>query len=132
MTRSNIFTHPLHLGLGATTVSQPEFSGMPWYEDYAKRTEEDGAEGRLVMAYRFTENWDVWEMHPKGDEAVICLAGSIILHQEMADGSKTSTTLEPGEYAVNPPGCWHTADIAHEATALFITAGLGTEHRPRN
>ena len=35
------------------------------------------------------------------------------------------------EYAINAPGVWHTADVTGEATALFITAGKGTEHRPR-
>ena len=54
------------------------------------------------------------------------------LHQEMADGSTASVTLGPGEYAVNPPGCWHTADIDGEASALFITAGMDTELKPRN
>jgi hypothetical protein len=29
------------------------------------------------------------------------------------------------------PGTWHTADVAGAATAVFITAGLGTQHRPR-
>jgi quercetin dioxygenase-like cupin family protein len=53
------------------------------------------------------------------------------LHQEMADGSTATVTLRPGEYAINPPGAWHTADIAGSATAVFITAGLGTQHRPR-
>jgi quercetin dioxygenase-like cupin family protein len=70
-------------------------------------------------------------MHPAGDEAVICLEGAMTLHQEMGDGSTATVTLGPGEYAVNPPGCWHTADIDGPATALFITAGEGTEHRPR-
>ena len=41
-------------------------------------------------------------------------------------------TLQAGEYAINPPGTWHTADVDHEATGLFITAGMGTEHRPRS
>lgn len=131
MTHPNIFKQPIHLGLGATAVPQSELTGMEWYEDYAKRVADDGAEGRLVMAYSFTENWDVWEMHPKGDEAVICLVGGMTLHQEMADGNKASVTLSAGDYAVNPPGCWHTADVDDEATALFITAGMGTEHRPR-
>lgn len=132
MADRTIFSHPLHLGLGATAVPQPEFGGgLEWYAAYSQRVSEDGAEGRLVSAHRFTEDWDVWEMHPRGDEAVICLTGELVLHQEMADGSKQSVTLGPGEYAVNPPGCWHTADIAEEATALFITAGEGTEHRPR-
>lgn len=36
-----------------------------------------------------------------------------------------------GDYAINPRGVWHTADVAGHATALFITAGVGTEHRPR-
>jgi len=53
------------------------------------------------------------------------------LHQEMADGSKASVTIGAGDYAINPPGAWHTADIDGEATALFITAGMGTQHRPR-
>ncbi len=58
-----LFTHPIHLGLGATAEAQDAFSG------------------------------------------------SMTLHQEMA--------------------AWHTADIDGETTALFITAGMGTEHRPR-
>ena len=40
-------------------------------------------------------------------------------------------TLNPGEYVINEPGTWHTADVEKAATAVFITAGLGTEHRPR-
>ncbi len=131
MTNPNIFTQPLHLGLGAAAVAQPAMTGMEWYEDYAQRTAPDGREGRLVSAYHFTESWTGWEMHPAGDEAVICLTGVIVLHQQFADGSSATVTLGPGDYAVNPPGCWHTADVTGPATALFITAGMGTEHRPR-
>ncbi len=131
MPNPNIFTQPLHLGLGATAVIQPAFTGIEWYAAYAERAAADGAEGRLVSAHRFAENWDSWEMHPAGDEVVICLEGRIVLHQEMADGSKQAVALAAGDYAVNPPGCWHTADVEGEAAALFITAGLGTEHRPR-
>jgi hypothetical protein len=53
------------------------------------------------------------------------------LHQERPDGSKQSVVLRPGEYAINELGTWHTADVIGEATALFITAGVGTRHRPR-
>jgi hypothetical protein len=53
------------------------------------------------------------------------------LHQEFPDGSTNIVTIGAGEYAINPPGVWHTADIAETATALFITAGLGTEVRGR-
>ena len=121
---------PLHLGLGARTVPEPEFTGMEWYAGYVDRHAEDGSEGRLVSMHTFDESWTSWEMHPLGDEAVICTAGEITLHQELPDGVK-KTTLRAGEYAINPRGVWHTADVSGRATALFITAGIGTEHRPR-
>lgn len=65
---TGIETHPIHLGLGATSSVEPLFTGaMEWY----------------------------------------------------------------AEYAINEPGTWHTADVQSEATALFVTAGMGTQHRPR-
>ena len=123
--------NPLHLGLGATAVVQPLFTGMEWYADYVTRNAVDGNEGRLVTMSRFTANWDSWEMHPAGDEVVLCLSGQMTLYQEHADGTAATVTIGPNEYAINPPGTWHTADVEEEATALFITAGMGTEHRPR-
>lgn len=127
----SLFTHPVHLGLGATAIPQPEMTGMEWYEAYAERVAADGKEGRLVSLYRFEEDWDVWEMHPKGDELVVCLDGEMVLHQQQTDGSVAKVTLSAGHYAINNPGVWHTADIAASATALFITAGEDTEHRQR-
>jgi mannose-6-phosphate isomerase-like protein (cupin superfamily) len=104
---------------------------MEWYEAYTARHGIDGAEGRLISAHTFSEDWDMWEMHPHGDEAVICISGSATLHQELADGEVTSVTLSDGDFVINPRGIWHTADVSGEVTMLFITAGLGTEHRPR-
>ncbi len=124
-------TNPLHLGLGATTVVQPVFTGdMSWYEGYVERHGDDGPEGRLVSMATFTESWDVWEVHPVGTELVLVTAGEMVLHQEI-DGETTEVTLGAGEYIVNPPGAWHTADVAESATAIFITAGEDTQHRPR-
>ena len=127
----SLLTTPLHLGLGAIAVVQPDFTGMDWYQGYGERHDDDGIEGRLVSMYRFTGNWDSWEMHPHGDEVVLCVAGRMTLHREMADGTTDSVTIGAGDYAINPPGSWHTADVDGEATAVFITAGLGTTHRPR-
>lgn len=126
----NIKTNPLHLGLNAKIIAEPEFTGVEWYEDYISRHKADGAEGRLVAIHTFKESWNNWEMHPKGHEAVICLQGKITLVQEI-NGKEQKTTLNPYEYAINPPGVWHTADVTEESTALFITAGEGTEHRAR-
>lgn len=129
----NLQVHPIHLGLGATAVVEPEFTGdISWYAGYGERHDAtDGVEARLVAMHTFTEPWDMWEMHPHGHEVVLCTAGQMTLHQENADGTAATVTLDPGEYAINEPGTWHTADIDGEATAVFITAGLGTEHRPR-
>lgn len=121
----------IHLGLGATAVPQPPFDGMAWYEGYGARHDADGAEGRLVSMYDFASSWDSWEMHPAGDEVVICVAGTMTLTQEFPDGSIDTVVLGPGDYAINPPGVWHTADIDSAASAIFITAGEGTQHRPR-
>ena len=122
----------VHLGLGATAVPQPPFEGgMEWYEGYGQRHGADGREGRLVSQYTFTEDWDSWEMHPVGDEVVICTAGRMVLTQEFPDGRQEQVALDAGDYAINAPGVWHTADIKLSATAIFITAGEGTQHRPR-
>ena len=104
---------------------------MEWYGDYVVRHQSDGAEGRLVCISTFSESWRMWEMHPQGSEVVLCTAGTMTLHQERADGSEQSVTLEAGQYAINEPGTWHTADVVGTATVLFITAGLATQHRPR-
>jgi mannose-6-phosphate isomerase-like protein (cupin superfamily) len=131
-TGTDILTHPIHLGRGATACVEPPFAGSGnWYEGYATRHRDDGIEGRLVSMYTFTKSWDSWEMHPNGSEVVLCTAGELLLHQEHADGGIEKVLLRPGQYAINPPGTWHTADVTGSATALFITAGWGTENRPR-
>ena len=123
-------THPVHLGLGATVSSQPAFTGeMAWYEDYAERTAADAGEGRLVSFHTFDRPWDTWEVHPQGEELVVCLAGRLVLHQER-DGAVETVTLHHHRAVVNPAGVWHTADIEGEASALFITAGLGNRGPP--
>ena len=61
-------------------------------------------------------------MHPAGAEVVVCIEGAMTLIQEI-DGEQVRTTLAPGEYAINPPGVWHTADVPAQATGFFVTAG---------
>jgi quercetin dioxygenase-like cupin family protein len=132
--------YPIHLGLGATSTVQPKFTGsMDWYESYSQRTEQhDGAEGRLVSSFTFTSSWNSWEMHPHGSEIVLCTAGTATLIQQgtTTDGSSKTATkviLNPGEFIINPPGVWHTADIdeGKEATLVFITPGKDTQNKAR-
>jgi mannose-6-phosphate isomerase-like protein (cupin superfamily) len=136
MGNANLYKQPIHLGLNAVALVQPEFpgaqfSGMEWYEAYAERTAADGAEGRLVSMHQFSGDWDSWEMHPMGDEVVICIDGTITVHQEMSNGQIATVQLSKGDFVINSRGVWHTADIDSSAAVLFITAGMGTENRLR-
>jgi quercetin dioxygenase-like cupin family protein len=122
---------PVHLGSGATAVPQERFDGtMEWYGRYVEANAEDGVEGRLVSMSTFDAPWRAWEVHPSGDELVVCVSGTVTLHQE-ADGVVTSVVLGPGDAVINPPGVWHTADVEAPCTMFFVTAGVGTQHRPR-
>lgn len=132
MPGTDIRKHPIHLGRGGAAVVEPAFTGqLEWYQGYGSRHAADGAEGRLVSMFTFTESWNMWEMHPSGSEVVLCTSGTLTLHQEAPDGIQRTLSLKPGEYAINEPGTWHTADVAGSVTALFITAGKDTRHRPR-
>jgi quercetin dioxygenase-like cupin family protein len=122
---------PVHLGPGAVAILQPRFTGeIDWYQSYEARTVADGAEGRLVTMHTFAEPWDSWEVHPLGEELVVCMQGAVTFFQEM-DGQTRSAVLRAGEALINPRGVWHTADVDGAASVLFVTPGLGTEHRSR-
>jgi hypothetical protein len=85
----------------------------------------------LVTTLRFTESWSSWEQHPAGEEIVCLISGRVTLIQER-DGNEHRVELtHAGEFAVNPRGTWHTADVHEESVVLFITAGEGTTGRPR-
>jgi quercetin dioxygenase-like cupin family protein len=127
---TNLSRNPVHLGRSAVAVEEPEFTGVAWYGAYLQRHAADGKDGRLVSMFTFDASWDTWEVHPNGHEVVLCTAGELMLVQEI-DGKEVRTLLRPGEYAINAPGVWHTADVRASATAVFITAGIGTEGRPR-
>ena len=127
----SLFDYPIHLGIGARAVAEPQFTGFDWYEGYSERHADDLDEGRLVSLFPFEESWTSWEMHPAGEEVVCCVQGHMTLHQELPDGSTADYELGPGDYAINPRGTWHTADADEPVVALFITAGKGTTNRPR-
>lgn len=123
--------YPVHLGRGARIVRLERMDGsMEWYQRYAAQTADDGTDGRMVSMHSFTEPWTSWERHLDGEELVVCIVGTMRLHQEI-DGQQDSIELGAGEAAINPPGIWHTADVDAPCTGLFVTAAGATEHRPR-
>ncbi len=132
-TAPDIARHPIHLGRGGTAAVEPAFTGtLDWYQKYSVHHACGSTEGRLVSMFTFGASWDMWEMHPDGRELVLCTLGILILHQETPNGGRRTICLSPGEYAINEPGTWHTADAPTAATVVFITSEWGTEHRPRS
>lgn len=131
MPAARLESAPLHLGREGRVVALTPVTGPDWYAAYERDNGADGNDGRLVTQWTFDAPWTSWEMHPAGEEVVLVTAGEMTLVQQWPDGRQTATRLEAGEYAVNPPGVWHTADVEGRATALFITTGLGTETRSR-
>lgn len=85
--------------------------------------------GRLVSAYRFTEDWVNWERHPDGDELVLQLFGAMDFVVEVTGGEHV-VALRGRAAIVVPRGAWHTARVLEASEAVFITRGAGTEHRP--
>ena len=90
----------------------------------------DGFSGHtLVAEYAFSQDWDMWECHPAGDETIYLLEGRVEFILAMPDGRDRSILLDkPGSYCVVPRGVWHTAKTDIACRALFITPGAGTEH----
>ncbi|MFJ7525904.1 cupin domain-containing protein [Streptomyces griseus] len=124
-------TTPVHLGLGSRAASVEGFAWDPEVlQAYSAAVAADGAEGRLVTIFDGDGPGDHWERHPAGDELVVCLSGSVTVTRDV-DGVPDRVTLRPGEATVNPAGTWHAVDMAGPASILTITAGLGTDHRPR-
>src|SRR5688500_6057202 len=110
-TMPQLARNPIHLGFGTSATSEPVFDGtMQWYEAYSARHAAEAGEKRLVSQSTFDAPWRMWEMHPQGSEVVLCTASEITLVQEIA-GEPVRTTLRAGEYAINGPGVWHTADV---------------------
>jgi len=132
MSSLNLSKFPIHLGPGTAATAEPEFTGaMDWYEDYARRHEEDGEQGRLLSMHSASVSWTHWEMHPLGPEVVICTEGEVVLVLEEGPETTPEITLTPGQYHIIPAGVWHTLNTNGPATLLFVTSGKNTEHRPR-
>jgi mannose-6-phosphate isomerase-like protein (cupin superfamily) len=86
--------------------------------------------GRLVGTFHNAADWDVWEMHPAGDEVVSLLSGAVdVVLDEGSD--ERVVALRPGATCIVPRGVWHTANVHTPGDTLHITRGAGTQHRPR-
>jgi quercetin dioxygenase-like cupin family protein len=112
-------------------VPLEDFEWTPEFlQRYATDHSADGIEGRLVMVGAGDRTWSSWERHPAGDELVFLISGRMRMIQEI-DGAERPQVLGPGEAIINPKGVWHTVDVLEPGHVLFITPGIGTEHKTR-
>jgi mannose-6-phosphate isomerase-like protein (cupin superfamily) len=99
-----------------------------FWETIDQRPELHG--GRLVGTFHNAADWDVWEMHPVGDEVVCLLSGAIDVVLDEPQGERV-VPLEAGQTCIVPRGVWHSAVVHEPGDTLHITRGEGTQHRPR-
>jgi len=88
-----------------------------------------GADGWLVTEYRLDGTMTHEEMHPNGDELHVLVAGRydlVLVHE----AGETVIPMLPGTCANVARGVWHRFVVHEPTTAVSITAGRGTEHRP--
>ncbi len=98
-----------------------------FWETIDQRPELQG--GRLVGTFHNAQDWDIWEMHPAGDELVCLLSGAIGVVLDEERGERV-IDLEPGQTCIVPRGVWHRAVVRRPGDTLHITRGEGTRHRP--
>ncbi len=87
--------------------------------------------GRLVSMVESASDWQVWEMHPQGEEMIIQIEGELVLILAQDGSGEARVPLRAGEFAVVPRGVWHTADVPLAGRAIYITPGEGTQSRER-
>ena len=82
--------------------------------------------GRLLCAFDVARGeGDHSEMHPAGDEILICTAGAIEIVIE-----DDVVALGPGDACVVPRATWHRIRSARGGRMISLTPGEGTQHRP--
>ncbi len=86
-------------------------------------------EGRLVTASDLTEDMAHWEMHPEGEELLLCHSGRFEVVLEGPEGEAT-IELIGGQAFVVPRGAWHRLRVREPGQVIFVTWGEGTRHRP--
>ena len=85
--------------------------------------------GWLISEFECSEDWSNWEMHPHADEFVYLLSGAATFQLQGENGVTDIPLIGRGAVVV-PQGVWHTAKVSAPSRMLFVTRGVGTQHRP--
>ena len=81
-----------------------------------------------MMASDIGEDMGHWEMHPNGEEMLICLSGALRVVEEHA--AEKIIELPAGHVHCVQRGLWHRILVQKPGRIVHITWGDGTEHRP--
>ncbi len=117
--------HYVHLGPDGTSNTIP--GGEKFWSLPAAALEKFG-QGWLVSEFECAADWSMWEMHPQGDEFVYLLSGQVTMILERG-AAQESIELQNRQAFVIPKGVWHTAKVKRASRMLFVTRGIGTQHR---
>jgi mannose-6-phosphate isomerase-like protein (cupin superfamily) len=130
-------TTPIHdlardvVVIGEGFSAAAEAGGAEFWRALMAGERADVEAGWLVTAGVHEGTWPHWEMHPEGEELVVLMSGEITFVLDR-DGEITEHRLDrPGQLVLVPRGAWHHARAEAPAHLLFVTAGRGTQHRPR-
>jgi mannose-6-phosphate isomerase-like protein (cupin superfamily) len=105
-------------------------ASMPVGPDFwSKIADNPAAGGTLVTMLSGQGDWPHWEMHPKGDEVLVLVEGSLRVLFERGDAEEAHD-LAPGATLIVPAGVWHRAVNQQDVRMLFLTYGEGTQHKP--
>lgn len=118
----------LHVRDGGTIEVLP--ASNSFWEELASGAYPQLDQGRLMLAFTFSEPWSTWERHPAGEELVLLLSGVATVLLEESGKERIVELRTPGDYVLVPRGVWHTAKTTVPTSMLFLTPGEGTEHRP--
>jgi hypothetical protein len=93
-----------------------------------------GDEDWSLRVYHAETNGDVhsdyWERHPRGEEAVCCIRGTVTLFLRPSEPDETSDSvvrLLPGHAAIVPRGRWHRLEVDEPTDLVAMTFPDGTQ-----
>lgn len=103
---------------------------LPVGPDFWATIEDNPDVGAMMVSMSSGEgDWPHWEMHPKGDEVLVLIEGSVRILLER-DGIERVHDMAPGATLIVPAGVWHRAVNQRGLRMLFMTYGEGTQHKP--
>jgi mannose-6-phosphate isomerase-like protein (cupin superfamily) len=140
MTTTPTPSHSIRQGTGAFTLGRDTVLHLAEDQAMTALAVDDGAwrqtetvpwfgHGRVLSIFEYRCSWTWWERHQRGEELVLVLSGSMILHLDDGEQPK-SVALSAQEGALVPRGAWHRAEISGPTRMLFVTPSPAeTEHR---